>query len=74
MRDNAAGTIWRDIRVEEGAVTKRLRDISEILGIGDDRETSPSLRLNRETRPYEWGWCLLAGAMLTQPVRDGHLA
>jgi hypothetical protein len=75
MLDAEAGTIWRDIHVENGAFVKRLRDVSEVIGLSGDRRSDPSrLRLNWETRPYEWGWCLMAGALLTAAPPHRHLA
>jgi hypothetical protein len=74
MLDPAGGTIWRDIDADEGSLSKRLRDVCELLGTGSGREASKRLRLNLETRPYEWGWCLMAGAMLTTPAQGMHLA
>lgn len=74
MRDKDAGTIWRDIQLDESPVTKRLRDVGEMLGMDGGGAAAPRLRLNRETRPYEWGWCLMAGALLSPPARDEHLA
>lgn len=73
MQDGDADTIWRDIEVDESGIGKRIRDARETFGLAGETG-SPVLRLNRETRPYEWGWCLLAGAMLTRPPPDGHLA
>lgn len=32
------------------------------------------LKINFETRPYEWAWCLFAGSLSTGTARDGHIA
>lgn len=75
MLDAAAGTIWRDIYVENGAFAKHVRDVGEVIGLSGNRRHDPSrLRLNRETRPYEWAWCLMAGALLTAAPPLRHLA
>lgn len=74
MVDESAGTIWRDIQIDENALAKRWRDARELLGGGEDHTSQPRLRLNRETRPYEWGWCLLAGAMLNSRRPAEHIA
>jgi hypothetical protein len=36
-------------------------------------DTAPRLRLNREIRPYEWGWLLYATAIEATPAPPGHL-
>jgi hypothetical protein len=74
MLDATSGTIWRDIEADESSLSKRLRDVRELLGPVSDRNAAARLRLNLETRPYEWGWCLLAGAVLTTPAPGMHLA
>lgn len=75
MLDAAAGTIWRDIHVENGKVARHMRDVSEVMGLsGNRRDDSSRLRLNRETRPYEWAWCLMAGALRTAAPPLRHLA
>jgi hypothetical protein len=75
MLDANAGTIWRDIHVEHGAFAKHVRDASEVIGLSGNRRDDPHrLRLNREARPYEWAWCLMAGALLTTAPPPRHLA
>jgi hypothetical protein len=74
MIDEKAGTIWRDIQIDERGLSKQLHDAREALGIDSDRVDPARLRLNRETRPYEWAWCLMAGALQNTPAPAGHLA
>jgi hypothetical protein len=72
MLDVEARTIWRDIEPAEHKALKLLRDFSEIVGRREG--DTPTLRLNRETRPYEWAWCLMASAQVTSPPPTGHIA
>jgi hypothetical protein len=72
--DSSAGTIWRDIEPDEGSVQHTLRHIQSALGQG---RPSPNdavrLKINRETRPYEWAWCLFASALEGTLERSPHL-
>jgi hypothetical protein len=62
--DPAAGTIWRDIEPAEGRGRRAFRHLRSILGRGrPDPPHATSLTINRETRPYEWAWCLFAAAL-----------
>jgi hypothetical protein len=72
MVDDGAGTIWRDIRPVQGRAARLAADLRLLAGIA----TPPpaALRRNRETRPYEWAWCLMAGAQLATPPHRPHLA
>ncbi len=66
MVDKKSGTIWRDISLGENYVSKYMGNIVELLGIYrgvSERSCHNRLRINYETRPYEWAWCLCAGAM-----------
>jgi hypothetical protein len=65
MIDEGAQTIWRDVEHGDGAVLVKLRHVRSLLGLYPRgvRERQPMLKLNRETRPYEWAWCLYAGAI-----------
>lgn len=59
-----AGTIWRDIEPDEGRLRTALRHARSILGRGRPTASDAAhLRINRETRPYEWAWCLYAAAL-----------
>ena len=74
--DRQVGTIWRSIERDEGRASRLVRNIRERFGRGDDRPRSdfPPLRVNRETRPYEWGWHLHAGAIAAGTKPPEHLA
>jgi hypothetical protein len=62
--DAAAGTIWRAIERDEGQGPRFARRVRSVLGLkGSDKALSARLTINRETRPYEWAWCLYAGAV-----------
>ncbi|AKV04178.1 hypothetical protein AKJ09_10841 [Labilithrix luteola] len=69
--DRGAHTVWRDVEPRENALARRRRHARSLLGIED--VSSPRLAVNRETRPYEWAWCLYAGATASGPARKGHL-
>lgn len=63
--DREAGTIWRSIERREGSTRRLGRNVGLLLGAGKGtgREVpAASLTVNYETRPYEWAWCLYAGA------------
>lgn len=64
MIDRQANTIWRDIEYHQNLLEKVVRRTNSLLGKGDQLTARPlNLKLNYETRPYEWGWCLYAGAI-----------
>jgi hypothetical protein len=74
--DRDAGTIWRSIERDEGRPRRLARHAWTLMGSRDDRPgtTPPNLRVNHETRPYEWGWCLFAKALEGSPKPSEHLA
>jgi hypothetical protein len=74
LLDPIAGTIWRDVHIERGRIGVWLRNAGEIAGFAADESTASGLALNRETRPYEWAWCLMAEALLMSSPPPGHLA
>jgi hypothetical protein len=61
MVDTARSTIWRSLERVEPALAGRVRGGLEALGVEDRRDAR--VRLNRETRPYEWAWCMYAAAI-----------
>jgi hypothetical protein len=62
--DRDAGTIWRDIERAEGPSLRQIRRAGAVVGIRDGTTVAPRhLRINRETRPYEWAWYLFARAV-----------
>lgn len=71
--DNATKTVWRNLEPLESAMGRRRRHARSLLGIEEANPPS-KLVVNRETRPYEWAWCLYAGAIAAKTVRKGHLA
>ncbi|MDB5593882.1 MAG: hypothetical protein JWM36_843 [Hyphomicrobiales bacterium] len=75
MVDRKAETIWRDIERAEGGATSALHKSLELIGrrrpaIATRKE---SLKLNRETRPYEWAWCLYANSIAEGTEKGRHL-
>jgi hypothetical protein len=62
MVDEQAGTIWRDIEYAAGGAQSALRQAKSILSI-KNKDLAPPLKVNYETRPYEWAWCLYAAAI-----------
>lgn len=76
MVDLTAGTIWRSLELAEPALKRIGRKfLSAVGGAPPSRPiaTARQVALNLETRPYEWAWCLYAGAILAAPAGDGHL-
>jgi hypothetical protein len=75
MIDFEAETIWRDIRYSYGRVRSLLRKAGTLTGLNRNREQAhrAALTLNYETRPYEWAWCLYAGAIDSRLERWRHL-
>ena len=62
--DHQANTIWRDIEHHQGLIEKISRKTNSLLGRRDKITAKKiNFKLNYETRPYEWGWCLYAGAI-----------
>lgn len=62
--DSKASTVWRDIELAESRVQGWTRKASLLLpGSRSTSEEPPDLIINHETRPYEWAWCLYAGAI-----------
>ena len=71
--DPEAGTIWRDIGPAGGRGRQALRHLRSILGWGrPDPPDASRLTINRETRPYEWAWCLFAAALEGGPEPAPH--
>ena len=75
--DRRAGTIWRSIVRDEGPARRLARHALRLAGPRvDDRPAGspPGLRVNRETRPYEWAWYLFTAAVEGGSPPQGHLA
>jgi len=76
MVDLAAGTIWRSLELAEPALRRLGRKVLSAVGGAPPAKPdagAAQLSVNLETRPYEWAWCLYAGAILAAPAGDGHL-
>ena len=74
--DREAGTIWRSIERADGRPGRLARHARALLGGRDDRpgSTPARLRVNYETRPYEWAWSLFAAAIESGERPPEHLA
>jgi hypothetical protein len=75
LLDLKAGTIWRDIEPKESEFQRLETHARSLLGLNEsnlDRRRS-LLTVNRETRPYEWAWCLYAGAIAEGQPRESHV-
>ncbi|MGG5809419.1 hypothetical protein [Falsiroseomonas sp. CW058] len=75
MEDPATGIVWRSIeRAEAGPARLLRRGRIALARPADVAAAPPALVLNREMRPYEWGWLLYARAIEESPRRGGHIA
>lgn len=76
LLDSGHGTIWRDIEPEESGLGRITRHSRSVLGLrsADATRATGRLRVNHETRPYEWAWCLYAGAIAAGTRQDRHVA
>jgi hypothetical protein len=73
--DERAGTVWRSLERREPSVARVARRACSVAGLRTaPAHPPPRLSLNRETRPYEWGWCLFAGADAAGAVGRGDAA
>ena len=70
----ASGIIWRSIEREEGPTARQLRHARLLAGLPGPEPLRPAFRLNREMRPYEWGWLLYATAIEAGTPPAGHIA
>lgn len=75
MVDQKAQTIWRDLHRNESSGRSLIRKMQELTGSPRNAKAAPGceLVLNRETRPYEWAWCLYARAIANSFERKGHI-
>ncbi len=73
MIDSASGIIWRSIERAEEGLAQGMRRARIALARPTRNDATPRLRLNREIRPYEWGWLLYATAIESTPPPAGHL-
>jgi hypothetical protein len=64
MIDRQANTVWRDIEYHQTLLKQIIRKTNSLRGKPAKLTANQfNLKLNYETRPYEWGWCLYAGAI-----------
>jgi hypothetical protein len=71
--DHTAGTVWRAIERDEGSFARHAQRLRSVLGWKPRRPPEPTrLMVNRETRPYEWGWYLFAAAIDRSGSTDSH--
>ncbi len=62
--DEKVKTIWRSIEYADNRIDQVSRKARSLLGLAQSSaQSTPQLALNHETRPYEWAWCLYAGAI-----------
>ena len=73
MVEPASGIIWRSVEREEGSLAHRLRHARILAGLPGPEPEQPHVRLNREIRPYEWGWLLYATAIEGGSAPAGHI-
>jgi hypothetical protein len=74
MVEPTSGVVWRSVERDEGPLGGRLRHVRMLFDRRATEEEAPRLRLNREIRPYEWGWLLYATAVEGGPAPAGHIA
>jgi hypothetical protein len=75
MVDDDAKTIWRSIDYDEGRLASMSRKAWSLVGSKHNSisDAPKPLKLNYETRPYEWGWCLYAGAIINGVKSERHI-
>lgn len=73
MIDVERGIIWRSVELYEHKIGRSIRHASALLGKAAKRH-DPALRLNKEMRPYEWGWLLYVSALENLRPMSEHIA
>jgi hypothetical protein len=75
MVDLGQGTIWRDIEPEESDIERLARHSRSVLGWRpvEAAKLAGRLKVNHETRPYEWAWCLFAGSIAAGHSKERHV-
>lgn len=69
-----SGIIWRSVERDEGNAAHGMRQARLLAGLPALDPPAPRFRLNREMRPYEWGWLLYAMAIEDGTPPAGHIA
>ncbi|MBK1657334.1 hypothetical protein [Paracraurococcus ruber] len=73
MAEPGSGVIWRSVERDETRLARRARHACALLAKPTAEPDWPLFRLNREIRPYEWGWLLYASAIEGSPPPAGHI-
>ena len=75
MVDTKRPTIWRSIEYKQGQLKDKIRKSMSLTGVAGDQSKSstPDLQVNYETRPYEWAWCIYAGAIEREVPAESHI-
>jgi hypothetical protein len=73
MQDAQTGIVWRSIERAEAGAARLLRRARIALGRPAAAEAPPRFALNREIRPYEWGWLLYARAIEDTMPPGNHI-
>jgi hypothetical protein len=71
--DDAMPTIWRSVERAEDGLRRTARRLGYVIRQHADADHRPRLRLNRETRPYEWAWQLYASAIERRLDQRRHI-
>jgi hypothetical protein len=75
MIDTRRSTIWRSIEYKQNQLKDKFRKSMSLTGVAGDQSKSPppELQVNYETRPYEWAWCIYAGAIQREIPAESHI-
>jgi hypothetical protein len=73
MVDDEQGIIWRSVELSENPFRRSARKLGALVGKRAKHSDHPPLRLNREIRPYEWGWLLYVNALEFEQKTSGHI-
>jgi hypothetical protein len=71
--ERSSGVIWRSIERDETSGRRWMWYARIVAGLPAAEDVPPRLRLNREMRPYEWGWLLYATAIEAERARPSHI-
>jgi len=71
--DPQAETVWRDIEQVENRFQTLTRRFRSVAGWRPRETESSRFQINFETRPYEWAWCLYAGAIKQGTANPRHI-
>jgi hypothetical protein len=71
--DEKMRTVWRDIHPRRQPLERFWSNLRLVAGIPAKASRPVRFLLNRETRPYEWGWCLFAAEQMASSPPFPHL-